>query len=132
MCIACALLLWLSHFCFQSSHLQWLSLLLVVRFGPCVVSRPVCSCLGLQLSQTQCFQRCDSTKFQGNFPMFPCVMLVDGVYRQTRCLSIAHYWGCHQTGVCGYLSLSMKQESLWSGADPCWGCLHTARLMAPL
>ena len=33
------------------------------------------------------------------------------------------FWDCGHTGLCGYLFLSSGQESLWSGAGPCWGCL---------
>ena len=52
----CALLLWLSHFCLQSSHLQWLSFLIVSGVCPCFVSGPVWSYLGPQLSQNRCLQ----------------------------------------------------------------------------
>ena len=34
--------------------------------------------------------------------------------------------------VYGYLFLSLREDSLWSGAGPCWGFLHTANLMAQL
>ena len=46
LCVLCALLLWLSCDCLQSNHLQWLPLLVMGRFGVCVVSGPVWSCLG--------------------------------------------------------------------------------------
>ena len=34
--------------------------------------------------------------------------------------------------VCGYLSLSGGQESLWNGVGPYEGCLHATRLVALL
>ena len=41
-----------------------------------------------------------------------------------------HYWGYSQTGVCGYLLLSLGHESLWSGIGLCQHCLHTASHVA--
>ena len=38
---------------------------------------------------------------------------------QTSCLPPTHCWGHDMTGVCDYLSLSPKQESLWSCTGPC-------------
>lgn len=32
--------------------------------------------------------------------------------------------------MCDCLSFSVKQESLWSGVGPYWGCLHPGRLIA--
>ena len=31
--------------------------------------------------------------------------------------------------MCGYFSLSLGQESLWSGADLCWGYMVLARFV---
>ena len=55
-----------------------------------------------------------------------------GACSQIRCLPPAHCWDHSQTGMCGYLLLSLKPETLWSGAGSCWGWLHSARLVAPL
>ena len=44
----------------------------------------------------------------------------------------AHCWGHSQSGVCGYLPLSLGQDSLWSGVGPCMGYLHSARLLVLL
>ena len=60
------------------------------------------------------------------------LLLVGGACSQTRCLPPAHCWGYSQTSVCGYLTLCPGQESLGSGASPCWDCLAHARLVAPL
>lgn len=79
-------------------------------------------------------QRAYSTELQGTLPP-SCpkrLLLVGGAYSQTRCLPSAHCWGCSWIGMCGYLPLSPGQESLWSGAGPCQGCLHIDRLVAPL
>ena len=70
MCIVYALLLRLSCFCFQSSCLQWLSLLVWTEFGPCVVSGDIWGPLQLLFCVTPgIFQRCNSTKLQVAFPM---------------------------------------------------------------
>ena len=73
MCIVYALLLRLSCFCFQSSCLQWLSLLVWTEFGPCVVSGDIWGPLQLLFCVTPgIFQRCNSTKLQGTFHvLFP-------------------------------------------------------------
>lgn len=56
--------------------------------------------------------------------------LVGRASSQNMCLPPAPYWG--QTGVYGFLPLSLGLESHGSGAGPLWGCLHTTRLVAPL
>jgi len=100
-------------------------------FAPCVVSSLVWCCLGLELSQTRCLPKMQKHQTAG---CFPCVIswkaffLVSRVCSQTKCLSPAHCWGYSWTGVCRYLHLSEGQESLWSCAGPCQGCLHVARL----
>lgn len=33
-------------------------------------------------------------------------------------------WDCGYTGMCAYLPLSLRKESLWSGAGLCWECLQ--------
>ena len=51
---------------------------------------------------------------------------------QTSCLPPALCWACSWIVVCGSLSLSLGQKSLWSSVDPLGGCLHTALPVAPL
>ena len=90
--------------------------------------------LGLSSVGPGICQGCISIQVQGAFPVLSPekLSLVDRACSQTSCLPLAHCWGCSLTGVCGYLSLSPGQESLWRGAGSCWGCLHTAMLVAPL
>lgn len=48
-----------------------------------------------------------------------------GVGQQSDHMSASSIcWGYSQTGVCGYLLLSLWQESVWSGMGLCWGCLQ--------
>jgi len=86
---------------------------------------------GLELSQTRCLS---GMQQQGVFPGLSPEKLsfVGRACSQTQCLPLAHCWSHSWTGLCGYLTLSPEQESLWSGTGPCWGCLHTARLVALL
>lgn len=62
---------------------------------------------------------------------FKKLSLVGMAFSQDCCLPPAQCGGLSGTGVCGYLPLSPGQESLWSGACPCPGCLHLTRLVAP-
>ena len=50
-------------------------------------------------------------------------------FRPDAC-PLAHYWGCSWTGVHRYFPLFLGQESLCSGAGPCWEFMHTAHLVA--
>ena len=65
-------------------------------------------------------------ELQGTFPVFLAekLSLVGGNCNQIQCLSLAHCWGYSPTGVCGYLPLTLGQESLWNGDDPFCACLH--------
>lgn len=61
-------------------------------------------------------QRCSSTALQGTCRVCPLGSFcwwAESAFRATIC---PQCWG--QSGVCGYLSLSLGQESLWSGTGP--------------
>lgn len=135
-CIACALLLWLKHFCFQSSHpLPMAGALCLFWSGLDPVLLVVQSLAALDLSQIQCFQRCDNTKFQGDLPhVFPGEVCVGGQGLQSDQMSthspplgLSAEW---------YVQLSSPLHeaggSLQSNPGPCWDCLHTTRLMVLL
>ena len=55
-----------------------------------------------------------------------------GACGQIICLPLGHCWCLIWTGVCGYLPFSLGQKVLWSGAVPCWCCLHSSRFVALL
>lgn len=94
-----------------------------------------CTCgvaLGLSGVRTGICQRETSTKLQEHSL---CCLLrrfcwVGPVARPAACLQSTA--GVTVRLVCGYLLLSLKQDSFWSGADLCLGCAHTARLVALL
>lgn len=63
----------------------------------------------------------------------PCELLLMGrASSQIKCLPPTHCWSCNQTGVHGYLPLYPGNESHWSSADHCLGCLNNATHVVPL
>lgn len=133
LCVLCALLLWLSCDCLQSNHLQWLPLLVMGRFGVCVVSGPVWSCLGwTSVGLDKSFAR---NVVSLNFRVLSLHCLLRGFHWWAGLVAIPNV--CPQPPpraaggllwLCVYLPLSLGQESFWSGYGPCWGYLHTAWL----
>ena len=81
MCVACGLLLWLSH--------------LWTDFGPCVVSGPVGGCTGLKVSHTGCLPEMQWHQTAGAFHALSPekLSLVGRDCSQTRDLPPAHCWG---------------------------------------
>ena len=79
-------------------------------------SLPPTTTPGLELSQTR---HLPEMNFQVISQFYPLKTFIGGT---------AYSW----TGMCGHFPLSLGQESLWSGAEPCWGCLHTAKPVAPV
>jgi len=61
MCVACSLLLWLSHFFLQSSHLQWFSNSCGQGLIPMLLVGQSGAALGLSLVRSGICQRCSST-----------------------------------------------------------------------
>lgn len=106
------------HFFLQSSLFQWLSLpVLFSLFG---ISRSFLGSIGVEFSQTRCFQKCSSTKLQEAFPLLSLekLLVLGAAYNQTNCVPPAHSWGCSLTDI--YISpLSLGQESLWNDGSPC-------------
>ena len=79
-------------------------------------------------------QNCGHTELQSTLPVLSPekLLLVGGACSQTRGLPPAHCWGCSQTSICGYLTLSQGLESCWRGDGSRQGYLHTNRLVALL
>ena len=100
-------------------------------FGSIGISGPVWGCLGLELSQTRHVQNVVAPNCRGLSLCCPLRNFHSWVGLQSEyCLPPPHPWGHSLTGVCSSLSLSQGPECLWTGADPCWGCMHTARYVA--
>ena len=98
------------------SYPQWFSLPVVCNICSYGVSGPVCGCLALELSQLQCHQAFARDVVALNCSVFsPEKLLLVGVTcSQTRCLPLALCWCQSLSGLCHYLSLSLRQASLWS------------------
>ena len=86
MCVACALLLWLTHVFLQTVVGNCSLAFVGTVLGPCGVCRPVWGCLGLELSQTGVCQRCNSTKLKGAFPVLFLISFLSWAVNPVFCL----------------------------------------------
>lgn len=128
MCVAFTPLFWLSHFCLQSYHLFWLSLPVLDRvlylccycdsLGPpwaWIESDHVFTRVSVILNHRALSLCCSLRSF--SWWAGPAVRLI-------VCPLPTAGYDCY-----GWLSSHLlRQKSLWNGAGPCCGCLHTARL----
>ena len=127
-CVVCTPLLWSNHFFLQCSCLlvvdrvwslwcYWVSLEPPSVDTPSVVSHHVVAW--------------NCRHFFFCFSLWEA--LIGGWGLQLDLMSApAHCWSCSGTDECDYLPLSLRQELLWCGAGPYWGCLHNATLGAHL
>ena len=115
--------LWLSCFLFQSS---------AVAFFAC--RGPVWGHLGFYLGQNRHLPEMEQHRTAWCFPfVVPLQVFCWWVEPAARLAVCSQPTAGAAIGLLpDYLSFSLGQKSLPTGAGPCWGCLHTARLVAQL
>lgn len=120
MCVY-TLLLWLSHVAFNSVICNDSIYLLWAGLVPMLLGQSGIT-WGLSWVRPGICQSCSSTKLQGVLMLFQEAFFGGWDHSQTRCLLPVHYWGSSSAGV----------TLQWCWPLQSWGCLHNARLVAPL
>lgn len=105
--------------------------LLWIGFIPCLVNKSLWATLGLSWVRPGIWQSCNCTLLQDIQPVLSSgkLSLLERTCIPTRCLPTAHCWTCSLIDMCGFLPLSLGQDSLWSGVGSFQDCLHKALWM---